>query len=140
MKASENCYKLIKESEGLKRVSYKCPAGVWTIGYGHTRDVRPDLYISVAQAESLLKQDVAIAEDVINKEKFELTQGQFDALVSFVFNVKLEDYKKSTLRKYVKEKKYEAAAGEFHKWIYSGGVILNGLITRRAEEVKLWNS
>lgn len=97
MKASERAYALIRRFEGCRLAAYRCPAGVWTICYGHTSGIVPGMNITASRAEELLAQDVAIAEVIVNEEGVGLRQCQFDALVSFVFNVGGANFLKSTL-------------------------------------------
>ena len=98
MKTSRNGLELIKRHEGCRLTSYKCLAGIWTIGYGHTgRDVVPGMTITSLQAEELLMKDVRWAEDAINQENLPLNQNQFDALVSFVYNIGAVNFRSSTL-------------------------------------------
>lgn len=100
MKTGINGFNLIKEFEGLRLHTYKCPADRWTIGYGHTADVSANDVITEAQAISLLYQDVAESERAVNKYvHVPLTQNQFDALVSFVFNLGVGSFRTSTLLK-----------------------------------------
>ena len=88
MKISEKGLQLIKEFEGYEGKAYLCPAGVWTIGYGHTQGVEENDMCSVEEASEFLKKDVEKAERAVNElVKHELNQNQFDALVSFVFNL-----------------------------------------------------
>lgn len=83
-------------------MAYRCPAGVWTVGYGHTSGVVPGMVITKEQAEELLRQDIATAEKIVSAECPNLRQCQFDALVSFVFNVGGGNFRKSTLLKKVR--------------------------------------
>lgn len=141
MKASPAAYELIKEFEGCKLLPYKCPAGIWTVGYGSTTDVHPGEPISQAEAESRLAEDVAEAEKGVNDAvRHPLTQHEFDALVSFVFNLGAGNLKKSTLLKLINSGEVEQAAQEFRKWTKAGGVELEGLKRRRYAEMKLFES
>lgn len=142
MKASERAYALIRSFEGLRLVAYKCPAGVWTIGYGHTSGVVPGMCITGSRAEELLAQDVAVAESIVNTERiYGLRQCQFDALVSFVFNVGGANFRKSTLLAKVKVKPNDnSIMDEFLRWVYGGGVVLPGLQKRRLKEMRLYFS
>lgn len=100
MKIGTNGLNLIKLFKGLKLRAYKCPADIWPIGYGHTDDIAPDDIITEKQAASLLCQDVAESERAINQYvHVSLTQNQFDALVSFVFNTGNGNFAASTLLK-----------------------------------------
>lgn len=99
MKASEKAYSLIRQFKGLRLTAYKCPAVVWTVDYGHTSGVVPGMTVTKEQAEAFLRQDIVTAEKIVNAECMNLRQCQFDALVSFVFNVGGGNFRKSTLLK-----------------------------------------
>lgn len=131
---------IIKDAEGLELTAYKCPAGIWTIGYGHTgSDVWPGLTITKPEAEALLEKDLKRFEKGISEMvKVGLTQGQFDALVSFTYNVGQEAFKNSTLLKRLNAGDYEGAAEQFQRWNKAGGKTLLGLIRRREAERKLF--
>lgn len=140
MKASERAYALIRKFEGLRLAAYRCPAGVWTIGYGHTSGVVPGMSITVSQAEGLLAQDVAVAEAIVNAERISgLRQCRFDALVSFVFNAGGANFRRSTLLAKVNPDD-NGIMDEFLRWVYGGGVVLPGPQKRRLEEMKLYFS
>lgn len=136
---------LIKKYEGLRLEAYKDSAGILTIGYGHTKTVKPGMVINQDMANLLLKTDVMDAEtavrDLVN---IELTQNQFDALVSFVFNVGRRNFERSTLLKKLNDGKILEAGEEFMKWTKArqpGGLKeLPGLVKRRAEEKVLFLS
>jgi lysozyme len=135
MKTSINGLNLIKNFEGLRRQAYKCPAGIWTIGYGHTTDVNVGDVITEMQAISLLSQDVAESERAVNQYvHVPLTQNQFDALVSFVFNLGVGDFRSSTLLKKINAGDDDGAAQEFGRWIHVDGKTLPGLVRRREAE------
>ncbi|BEO35863.1 hypothetical protein SMQE32_48000 (plasmid) [Serratia marcescens] len=139
MKTGINGFNLIKEFEGLRLHTYKCPADRWTIGYGHTADVSANDVITEAQAISLLYQDVAESERAVNKYvHVPLTQNQFDALVSFVFNLGVGSFRTSTLLKKLNTGDYDDAAQEFGRWIHAGGKALPGLVRRREAERALF--
>lgn len=141
MKASEKAYSLIRQFEGLRLTAYKCPAGVWTIGYGHTSGVVQGIAITKEQAEECLRQDIATAENIVNAECRNLRQCQFDALVSFVFNVGGRNFRKSTLLKKIKANPDDnSIMDEFLRWVYSKGVVLPGLQKRRLAEMRLYFS
>ena len=140
MKISDKGINLIKSFEGCKLKAYLCPANVWTIGYGHTKGVYKGMEITQDKAEELLLQDLKEFEDGINDLKLTLNQNQYDALVSFAFNVGLGNLRSSTLFKCIKSKQYKAAAEQFSKWIYAKGKISTGLINRRAKEKELFES
>lgn len=141
MKTSEKGKALIKKYEGCRLKAYKCPAGVLTIGYGHTNNVRADDVITQAEADKLLDIDIAIKEKEVNSVlKVPVTQGQYDALVSFTFNLGIGNLKKSTLLRLVNQGKYKNASNEFSRWVYAGGKVLAGLVKRRNEEKELFLS
>jgi len=132
--------KLVKEFEGLRLKAYRCPAGVLTIGYGHTGGVREGQVITEAEAEELLKKDLLIFErGVKNYVKVPLTDNQFSALVSFAYNVGLGAFGKSTLLRKINSRDYNGAAAEFARWNRGGGKILPGLVRRREAEKALFN-
>jgi len=139
MKTSNKGIEIIKKHEGLKLKSYLCPASVWTIGYGHTKTAKQDQYITTQTADNLLKSDLSISESAVNKELPNLTQNQFDALVSFVFNVGSGNFRKSTLLKKIKANATEEEIrNEFSRWNKGGGQILGGLVKRRLDEANLY--
>ncbi len=141
MKASEKAYSLIRRFEGLRLTAYRCPAGVWTIGYGHTSNVTERMTISIGHAEEFLKQDIETAENIVNAECLNLRQCQFDALASFVFNVGGGNFRKSTLLKKVKANPDDnSIMDEFLRWVYAKGVVLPGLQKRRLAEMRLYFS
>ncbi len=135
---------IVKEFEGLRLKAYKCPAAVWTIGYGHTSAagapiVNPDLVITKDEAEEVLERDMEQYEEGVRKYvKVDLTQGQFDALVDFAYNAGVGALAKSTLLKKVNAEKFDEVPAEFMKWTKGGGKELPGLVRRRRAEVKLW--
>ena len=138
---------LIKEFEGLRLNAYKDTGGVLTIGYGHTTaagglKVYLGLTITHEEAEQLLIDDLArMAYPVIDRlVKVPLTQGQFDALCSFIYNLGEGQVSKSTLLKLLNAKDYDGASSQFERWVYDNGVKLNGLIRRREAERKLFDS
>lgn len=141
MKASEKAYSLIRQFEGLRLTAYRCTAGVWTIGYGHTSGVVPGMTITKEQAEELLRQDITTAENIVRVECPSLRQCQFDALVSFVFNVGGGNFRKSTLLKKIKVNPNDnSIMDEFLRWVYAKGIVLSGLQKRRLAEMKLYFS
>jgi len=139
MKISNTGLSLIKEFEGLRLRAYRCPAGVLTIGYGHTKNVRENDILDQRKAEYLLIQDLAWVEDVVNRECSNLNQNQFDALVSFVFNCGEKNFMRSTLLKCLKANPQNTnIRGEFVRWNKGGGIVLAGLIRRRRAEADLY--
>ncbi|MGK7949868.1 MAG: lysozyme [Xenococcaceae cyanobacterium] len=132
---------LIKRWEGYRSIAYLCPANVWTIGYGHTATVKPGMCINQVEAEELLKSDLRRFENAIsNLVRVPLTQAQFDALVSFTFNVGVYAFKKSTLLRLVNQGDFLGAAKQFGRWVNANGKKLPGLVKRREEEKKLFLS
>jgi len=138
MKASKNCTDIIKRFEGLYLKSYLCPAGKLTIGYGHTRDVKPGDVINEFQADIFLSEDLKTVEDNLNRLDLPINQNQFDALCSLVFNVGIGAFLKSKM--YAKIKAGDPTApDEFLDWTKSGGKVLPGLVIRRKAEYELFN-
>lgn len=133
---------IIKKHEGLRLEAYlPTPNDVWTIGYGHTHTTKQGMRITEAQAEALLRKDIAWVEEAVNKfVVVPLTQNQFDALASFVFNVGEGAFSKSTLLRLLNSGDYEGAANQFLRWNKQKGRILKGLTKRREEERKLFLS
>ena len=104
MKCSQEGLALIKKFEGCKLKSYKCSAGVWTIGYGHTAGVKEGDVISQPEADKLLEEDIAKFEDYVNDNVIvELNEGQFDALVAWTFNLGVGNLRSSTMLKKLNE-------------------------------------
>lgn len=135
---------LIKEFEGCRLTAYKCPAGVWTIGYGHTgtvdgKAVASGMTITAKKATELLKSDLARFEAAVNSYvTAPITQNMFDALVSFAYNCGAAALKTSTLLKKLNAGNYDGAANEFPRWNKAGGRVLNGLVRRREREKQLF--
>ena len=141
MKTSPKGIALIKEFEGQRLKAYKCPGGVWTIGYGHTAGVKPGMVITEAQAEEYLKADLIAFERYLNGLGLALNQNQFDALVSFIYNVGTGNFSNSTLLRKVRANPQEnSIMDEFLRWVYSKGRVLHGLQRRRLAEMKLYFS
>lgn len=140
MKISENCLSLIKECEGCSLHSYQDIAGIWTIGYGCTHDVGKSDKITQEEAESMLLAAALTTEAAVNMlVTVPLTQNQFDALVSFTYNVGEGHLETSTLLKLLNKSDYEGAAEEFLKWNKVNGKIVFGLVKRRHKEYDLYN-
>lgn len=132
---------LIKGFESLRLEAYRCPAGIWTIGYGHTAGVRRGDRIDERKAEQLLTEDLRESEAVVNRECPNVSQNQFDALVSFVFNVGETQFMRSTLLKCVKANPENVNIRyEFSRWNKAKGTVLSGLIRRRKAEADLYFS
>ena len=140
MNISKNGIEFIKKEEGLVLDAYLCPANVWTIGYGHTNSVKKGDKITEEQAEDFLVNDLLYSERIVNKMvKVKLNQNQYDALVSFVFNVGSGNFINSTLLK-----KLNAGANndeicvELRRWVFSKGRKLPVLVARRQRECELY--
>ena len=131
---------IIKYYESLSLTAYRCPAGILTIGYGHTgKDVYEGMTITNEEADALLSRDLVRTEQGITKyTSVELSQEQFDALVSFAFNVGVGNYRSSTLRMKLNRGEYDSASEEFVKWNKAGGRVLAGLTLRRLSEQELF--
>ena len=129
----------VKGFEGVYLTSYRCPAGIWTIGYGHTKGVTRGMKISRATADKWLAQDLeSCAKEVLSVTGgVSLTQGMLDALTDFVFNLGLTKLKRSSLLRKLKAGAGKAeVAAEFGKWVYAGKTKLAGLVKRRAWETQ----
>lgn len=138
MKTSKAGINFIKKFEGFRASAYLCPAKVLTIGYGHTKGVRLGQVCTEAEAEEFLKEDLEIAETEINKLGT-LPQHRFDALVSFAFNVGVNNYRTSTLKyKVLRNPDDPTIKNEFGRWIYAGGKMSAGLQRRRLEEARMY--
>lgn len=147
MNASERIKIYIKGFEELRLKAYKCPAGKWTIGLGHTKDVMPGMTITLEKAIDLFEnEDIRFCEYIIDKYvSVDLNQNQYDALVSLIFNIGLGNFSTSTLRRKLNLGDYEGAAREFKRWNKAknkSGVLveLPGLTRRREKEFSIFNS
>lgn len=131
---------LIKSFEGLRLTAYKDVVGIWTIGYGHTLTAKSGMVIDQACAESLLRADLIDAQEAVDTYvKVPLTQYQYDALVSLVFNIGTGAFSRSTLCKRINAREDQWRIGaEFLRWVYAGGKKIKGLENRRIEERKLY--
>lgn len=139
MRLSPTGLDLIKSHEGLRLSAYQDVVGVLTIGYGHTSNVKPDMAISEQEAEDILRRDVASFEKAVNDlVTAPLNQNQFDALVSFAFNLGHGALERSTLLSKLNARDYAGAAAEFDRWINAGGKPWPGLVRRRKEERELF--
>ena len=141
MKTSPKGIALIKEFEGLRLKAYKCPGGVWTIGYAHTAGVKPGMVITEKQAEEYLKADLIAFEKYLNGLGLALNQNQFDALISFIYNIGTGNFTSSTLlRKIRLNPQDNSIMDDFLRWVYSKVRVLPGLKRRRLAEMKLYFS
>lgn len=146
MKISAKGLELIKNSEGCELLSYTDLAGVWTIGYGYTgmvygRKIGQGMTITQEQADALLLQTVEyVSHHVAMLLTVTASQGQFDALVDFAYNVGLQALTNSTLLKLLNNGCTEMAALEFKKWDHVKGKKIHGLTIRRSKEFELFNT
>jgi len=139
MNTSTEGLALIKKFEGLELNAYRCAAGVWTIGYGHTKDVERGDVWTEAQADEALKHELIEFEGYINDlVECSLTQNQFDALVSWVYNLGPANLQASTLLKKLNASDYEDVPSQLKRWNKAGGKVLEGLIRRREAEALLF--
>lgn len=142
MKTSELGKAEVADYEGLRLKAYQDTGGVWTIGVGHTGpEVVKGLVITKEKAMQLLAEDLVEAEDAVNRlVKVPLTQGQFDALASFVFNLGEGQFGKSTLLKKLNAGNYDGARNEFKRWVFDAGKVQPGLVKRRVGEAARWST
>lgn len=143
MKLSDDGEELIIRFEGFSSKPYICPAGYLTVGYGHLVKPGEDFSLGISQAEAhgLLERDVQGSCNAVNRlVTVPLEQCQFDALVSFVYNLGSGSFQRSTLRQKLNREDYESAANEFSKWVYARGVKLAGLVLRREAERRMFVS
>lgn len=141
MKINAEGLALLKRFEGCRLEAYLCPAKVWTIGWGHTGDVKAGRKITQHQADVILEEvDLPKFEEGVERicGDFIASENEFSALVCFAYNVGLEALAKSTLVKRLKEGKRYDAANEFLKWNKAGGKVLPGLVKRREAERELF--
>lgn len=141
MKASNQLIEKIKEFEGLRLRAYRDSGGKPTIGYGHTLGVRMGQRITELQAEEMLRQDLWVAGRFPNTIKEINTQGKYDAVVSFIFNLGVGSFKRSTLyRRILRHAPNKMIQAEFRRWVHSGGKVLTGLVKRREWEAQRWGN
>lgn len=142
MNISDRGLDLIKSYEKLRLKAYKpTPNDVWTCGWGSTRGVTESTIWTEAQADEALKRDIADAERCINAQvRVPLTQGEFDALCSLVFNIGCGQFKSSTLLMLLNKSDYDGASAQFKRWNKQAGIELAGLTRRRAEEAQLFEA
>lgn len=132
---------LIRRFEGFRPRAYLCPANVWTIGYGHTGDVKDGDQITLHQGEAILEVDLDRFErGVAELVKVEINDNQFSALVSLAFNIGLEALRRSTLLRKLNAGDFEGAGRQFPVWCMAAGRSLPGLVKRRAAELELFRS
>ena len=139
MKISKEGLSLIKKFEGCELEAYKCAAGVWTIGYGSTKGVKEGDTITQEEADELLLHEMEEYEGYINNMvTVDLKQNQFDALVSWVFNLGSSNLSSSTLLNRLNNKVWDDVPAQIKRWNKAGGKVLQGLIRRREAEALLF--
>lgn len=137
---SNNGLEFTKGFEACRLTAYQDSGGVWTIGWGSTRDVHPGMVITQAQADALLVKDMQVAVDAVNRlVTVPLSQNQFDALTDWTFNLGEGTLARSTLLRVLNAGKYDYAADQFLAWDHLGGKVVDGLLRRRRAERDLFN-
>jgi len=140
MKTSQKGIDLIKHFEGCELNAYKCPAGVWTIGYGHIKGVQEGDVITEQQADEMLVEELNEYENYINTlVTVPLNQNQYDALVSWVYNLGSSNLNSSTLLKVLNSGDYAGVPEQIMRWNKAGGKVLEGLTRRRQAEADLFS-
>lgn len=138
-RASDVLIAHIKTCEGYRSKAYRCPAGVWTCGYGHTKGVTAHTTCDKAKADAWLREELSPVEAFCNAIKNVDTQGKFDAVVDFAFNVGLGNLRQSTLLKRIQAGATDKeVCAELRKWVYANGRKLQGLVARREWECERW--
>jgi GH24 family phage-related lysozyme (muramidase) len=147
MKASEKCLELIRRFEGFRSKAYRCPAGVWTIGYGSTRYAdgtrvhQSDPPITEAQADEIMRATLGEYESAVNRYvSVFINQNERDSLIDFAYNAGAKNLLNSTLLKKLNAGDRKGAAKEFERWVYADGQILGGLVRRRMAERVLFET
>ena len=139
MEFSNEYYARLIVMEGFRAKAYRCPSGVWTIGYGTTTGVKEGMVVNQNQAFKLLQDDSSKLERLINKLVVDFTQNQFDAIGLFCYNCGFPAFKSSTLFRVIKNNRYDKRIKElWMQWKYSKGKVLLGLERRREVEVNLY--
>ena len=139
MNISKEGIALIKKFEGCELEAYKCAAGVWTIGYGHTKDVKEGEVITKEEAESMLVHELQeYCNDVDIAVKVDLKQNEFDSLVSWTYNLGPTNLNSSTMLRVLNEGKHDDVPTQIKRWNKAGGEVLKGLIRRRNAEALMF--
>jgi lysozyme len=139
MKISAEGKALIKKFEGCELEAYKCAAGVWTIGYGTIKNVSEGMTITQEQADKMFDEEMKEYETYVNTAvKVPLSQNQFDALVSWVFNLGNGNLSSSTMLKVINSGDHAGVPAQIKRWNKAGGKVLEGLIRRREAEALLY--
>ena len=140
MKLGIQGLELIKTFEGLELNAYKCAAGVWTIGYGHTKSVQEGMVISEDTANDMLMEELVEYENYVNTlVTVPLSQNQFDALVSWVYNLGSSNFQASTMLKVINANDMVNVPAQIMRWNKAGGKVLEGLTRRRQAEADLFS-
>jgi len=141
MRTGRDGVELIRHFEGCRFDAYLCPAGVWTIGYGHTADVKEGDSIDQEAAEAFLIEDLEKFEQAVMRlVEVPLTQQQFDALVSWTFNLGAGNLAESTLLRKLNNYQYAEVPEQMMRWVRAGGQVLDGLVKRRAAEAAMFQN
>lgn len=141
MALSDNGVRFIQGWEKLKLDSYPDSGGVWTIGWGTTKGVGPNMHITKDKADELFLRDVSEDVDCVRRLiTVPLSQNQFDALVSFTYNVGQEALRVSTLRRILNTGEYKAVPQQLLRWVRVKGKVNDGLVNRRTAEAELFTS
>jgi len=139
MNISNEGISLIKRFEGCELEAYQDAVGVWTIGYGHTKNVRQGMSITKEQADNMLINELEEYCDHVEKAvTVDLTQNQFDALVSWTYNLGPTNLNASTMLKVLNNKNYDEVPAQIKRWNKAGGQVLQGLVRRREAEALLF--
>ena len=136
---SKDGMEVIRNFEGFRSHAYQDSVGVWTIGYGHTKNVQPTDIVSTAQADKMLAYELVEYENYVKSYvTVPLHQHQFDALVSWTYNLGPTNLKNSTLLKVLNKGRYDLVPDEIRRWNKAGGKVLEGLVKRREAEAQLF--
>jgi lysozyme len=139
MNISQEGISLIKKFEGCELEAYKCAAGVWTIGYGHTKDVKEGNFITKEDAESMLVHELQeYCSDVDIAVKVDLKQNEFDSLVSWTYNLGPTNLNSSTMLRVLNEGKHDEVPAQMKRWNKASGQVKEGLIRRREAEALMF--
>lgn len=139
MTPSNDCIDMVKHFEGFKAVAYLCPANVWTIGYGRTKNVKEGDITSMPQATRDLEEELVEFGDQVHRVvDVELSQNEFDALTSWTYNLGVGNLQSSTLLKKLNAGDKDSVPSEMLRWNKAAGKVLAGLTTRRQAEADLW--
>ncbi len=141
MRVSESGVRFLKDREGFRERAYKDTGGVWTVGYGTTDGVSEGMTVTKELADKLLRSHLRSIEVLLNHEvKQALSQHQFDALASFIYNVGFRAFTASTLLKKINLLQMGEVPGELKKWVYDNGKVIEGLKQRRLLEARLFRN